>query len=143
MAHSQWCSLLLKEPYFSYICSDAFSVDSQLFNDYANNVISAITYGHIIAGMEPGKQAEALEILQGLPQYAVTGEFLSLCAFKPVAFPKYCISDNYDSMTAEELAVNIMYPFWSRMGGSFETDFAKNGNLKKCLLLLSSRLQNM
>ena len=143
MAHNQWCSLLLKEPYFSYICSDAFRADSQLFSGYANNVISAISYGHIIAGMEPGKQTKALESLQGLPKYDVAVEFLSLCEFKPVAFPKYCISDNYDSMTAEELSVNIMYPFWSRMGGSFETDFAKNGSLKKCLLLLSSRLQNL
>ena len=140
MNTSKWCELLLKEPYFSYICSDEFDVDSQLFVDYGRNVILAINFGYIISAFDPSQQSDALESLKGQPEYPVAKEFLTLCNFKPVEFPKFCISNNYDHMTADELGVNIMYPFWSRWEGRFEKDFAKRGNLKKCLLLLASRL---
>ena len=38
-----------------------------------------------------------------------------------------------DVLTAEQIAVLILYPFWKRMGGSFETDFAESGKLKQYL----------
>lgn len=42
-------------------------------------------------------------------------------------------------LTAEQIAVLIMYPFWSRMGGSFETTFLDDGRLKKYLLALKKK----
>ena len=44
-----------------------------------------------------------------------------------------------ESLTAEQIAVLIMYPFWSRMGGSFETTFLDDGRLKKYLLALKKK----
>lgn len=44
-----------------------------------------------------------------------------------------------ENLTAEQIAVLIMYPFWSRMGGSFETIFLDDGRLKKYLLALKRK----
>lgn len=41
-----------------------------------------------------------------------------------------------DSLTDEQLAVGLTYPFCSRMGGSFEDDFAESGRLRRFLLSL-------
>ena len=43
------------------------------------------------------------------------------------------------SLSADQLAILILYPFWSRMGGSFETTFLDNGRLKKYLLALKKK----
>ena len=50
---------------------------------------------------------------------------------------KYCV--DLSQLTAEQCAVLIMYPFFSRMGSSFEKEFQENGNLKKYLLALRSK----
>ena len=50
---------------------------------------------------------------------------------------KYCVDAS--QLTAEQCAVLIMYPFFSRMGGSFEKEFQENGNLKKYLLILKNK----
>lgn len=42
-------------------------------------------------------------------------------------------------LTAEQIAVLIMYPFWSRMGGSFEISFLESGRLKKYLSALKKK----
>ena len=47
-----------------------------------------------------------------------------------------------DTLTPEQCAVDLMYPFWSRMGGSFEQEFRKNGELKRYLLALKNKLEN-
>lgn len=44
-----------------------------------------------------------------------------------------------DTLNAEQIAMMILYPFWSRMGGSFEIDFLESGDLKKYLLELKKR----
>ena len=44
-----------------------------------------------------------------------------------------------EHLSAEQIAVLIMYPFWSRMGGSFETNFLDDGRLKKYLLALKKK----
>ena len=45
----------------------------------------------------------------------------------------------FSALTAEQCAVSLMYPFWSRMGGSFEQEFRKSGNLKKHLISLKNK----
>ena len=40
-------------------------------------------------------------------------------------------------LSVEQCAVLIMYPFWSRMGGSFEEQFAADGRLRKYLRALN------
>ena len=44
-----------------------------------------------------------------------------------------------ENLSAEQIAVLVMYPFWSRMGGSFETTFLDDGRLKKYLLALKKK----
>ena len=44
-----------------------------------------------------------------------------------------------EEMSAEQCAVWLMYPFWERMGGSFEKEFHKSGNLKKGLSALKRK----
>ena len=43
------------------------------------------------------------------------------------------------TLSADKIAVLIMYPFWSRMGGSFETTFLDDGRLKKYILALKKK----
>lgn len=43
------------------------------------------------------------------------------------------------SLSADKIAKLLMYPFWSRMGGSYEINFLKSGNLKKYLLALKKK----
>ena len=42
-------------------------------------------------------------------------------------------------LNAEQIAVLILYPFWSRMDGSWEIDFLDSGKLKKYLLALKEK----
>ena len=44
-------------------------------------------------------------------------------------------------LSAEQCAVLIMYPFFSRMGGSFEKEFAKRGDMRKYLLALKEKIE--
>lgn len=48
--------------------------------------------------------------------------------------------DKLERLSAEQCAVSLMYPFWSRMGGSFEIEFQENGGLKKYLLALKKKV---
>ena len=41
--------------------------------------------------------------------------------------------------SAEQLAVLILYPFWSRMGGSFADKFLESGQLRNFLLTLKKK----
>lgn len=50
---------------------------------------------------------------------------------------RYCV--DVDLLSAEQCAILIIYPFCSRMGGSFEMDFYKSGELKKYLCALKSK----
>ncbi|MBQ2704995.1 MAG: hypothetical protein IJF58_05550 [Clostridia bacterium] len=42
-------------------------------------------------------------------------------------------------LSAEQIAVLILYPFWSRMGGSWEIDFLDSGRLKQYLIELKEK----
>ncbi len=44
-----------------------------------------------------------------------------------------------EKLTADQIAVLIMYPFWSRMGGSWEEVFLDRGYLKKYILILKDK----
>ena len=50
---------------------------------------------------------------------------------------KYSV--DLSKLTAEQCAILIIYPFWSRMGGSFEKDFQESGELKKWLIALKNK----
>ena len=43
------------------------------------------------------------------------------------------------TLCAEQIAVLILYPFWNRMGGSWEIDFLDSGLLKQYLLALKEK----
>jgi len=44
-----------------------------------------------------------------------------------------------ENLTPEQIAMLIMYPFWSRMGENSEKEFLESGRLKKCLLALKDK----
>ena len=44
-----------------------------------------------------------------------------------------------EKLNAEQCAVLLMYPFYSRMNGSFEISFQEDGRLKKYLLALKKK----
>ena len=46
---------------------------------------------------------------------------------------------NIDELTADQLAVGMMFPFWSRMGGSFEDRFAESGRLRQFIMALYNK----
>ena len=48
-------------------------------------------------------------------------------------------SVDVSQLTAEQCGALIMYPFFSRMDGSFEKEFQESGRLKKYLLALKSK----
>lgn len=57
------------------------------------------------------------------------------------------MEDHYEqdpeTLSVEQIAVLILYPFWSRMGGSFEEEFAEDGRLGKYLLALQKKVKAM
>ena len=50
---------------------------------------------------------------------------------------KYSV--DLSQLTAEQCAILILYPFWSRMGGSFEKEFQESGELRKWLIALKNK----
>ena len=57
----------------------------------------------------------------------------------PTGQNKSCYDVALKKLNAEQCAVLLMYPFWSRMGGSFEISFQEDGRLKKYLLALKKK----
>ena len=46
------------------------------------------------------------------------------------------------SLSVDQLAVGLMFPFASRMGGSFEDEFAESGRLRQFILALYNKSSN-
>lgn len=44
-----------------------------------------------------------------------------------------------ESLSTDQLAVGLIFPFASRMGGSFEDDFAESGRLREFVLTLYNK----
>lgn len=57
----------------------------------------------------------------------------------PVGFDFSHYRVDLNKLNAEQCAVLLMYPFWSRMGGSFEISFQEDGRLKKYILALKEK----
>ena len=70
------------------------------------------------------REQKDFEKILNLPHGSSTG---SLYKLDPMA------------LSADKIAVLILYPFWSRMGGSFEITFLDDGRLKKYLLALKKK----
>lgn len=45
------------------------------------------------------------------------------------------------TLNAQQIAVLILYPFWNRMGGSWEIEFLESGMLKRYLFELKAKSQ--
>lgn len=141
-----WYELLLQEPYFSYICSEDFRADSPLFRAFRDRVVDGITMGNLILqlGGEDFRK-RALDSLKDADSAPVCREYIRLTEGRAVDFgtllrkgQAFHQPHQYEKMPAEELAVRILYPFWSRVGGSFETAFAESGELRRLLTHLSA-----
>lgn len=50
-------------------------------------------------------------------------------------------SVDVELLSCEQIAILIIYPFWSRMGGSFETRFLDDGRLLKYMKALKKKVE--
>ena len=119
----KWYDSMISEEFVNYFCGenskfyeicDNKVVYMPLFNKFKKTILQ-LTYEHINApnGCRLSDYWKSIEI-EGKSQYEVDISILN---------------DN-------QIAVLIMYPFWSRMGGSFEKEFLDDGRLKKYLSAL-------
>lgn len=140
-----WYTLLLAEPYVQAFCA-ADAVATAQLQAYKDEIILPITLANTIASFEKVQQTRALHSLSNKKTYDLICDFLSLCHYEPVNFSQ-CFRTSREKtpaeMTEEELAVRIMYPFWSRMGGSFEQAFYASGELRIFLQHLSTRCSDI
>ena len=139
-----WYELLLKEPYCSYLCSEEFRVDSPLFRAFRDRVVDGIVMGNLIFRMGGEDfQKRALSSLANADLASVSREYIRLAEGRSVDFgtllrrgQAFHQPHQYEKMPPEELAVRILYPFLSRMGGSFADAFAESGELRALLCQL-------
>lgn len=134
-----WYTLLLAEPYLYAFCSADPAADS-LLQAYRDEIIEPLTLAGMISCFDKAEQTRSLNILSNRNGYKIICDFLSLCHYEPVDFSQHFRASREKDpteMTKEELAVHIMYPFWSRMGGSFEQEFYTSGRLRTFLQRLS------
>ena len=135
----KWYELLLQS-HADYICSDVFDVEDLRFREYAEYIRDLVA-ANVIAGMPREKQEHVLT--HSAPDRATNYRaFLSGCDEKPVDFGKLLREGQLpiEQLSPQQLAAKIIYPFCSRMGGSFEVEFAKTGQLKEHLLALEQAL---
>ena len=66
-----------------------------------------------------------------------TSREMQFTVWQSIGSDRYAVDT--ELLTAEQCALLIMYPFWSRMGGSFEEHFYNSGRLKKYLCALKNK----
>ena len=116
----KWYDSMISEEFVNYFCDknskfyelcDNKIMYMPLFKKFRKTIME-ITYGHINApnGCRLSDYWNSIET-NGKPIYQV----------------------DISTLNDNQIVVLIMYPFWSRMGGSFEKEFLDDGRLKKYL----------
>lgn len=112
----KWYERLLQS-HADYVCSDDLDVKDPRFLEYAENVRNLVI--NIVNANIPGEKQEHVDL----------GELYRTGRHVPI-----------DQLSPQQLASKIIYPFCSRMDGSFEDEFAQSGELKTYLLALKEKI---
>ena len=139
----KWYDVLTQEPYFSYINSDPdFKADAEdvdsLFSQYCR-IVDGIWLGnlvrHILEKTVPvsevtSEEYESKGYLSYIEAEEKDSDFAEIAkSIREIKSPWYEIDT--EILSPAQIAFLIIYQFASRMGGSFEVEFAMRGDLKK------------
>ena len=152
-----WYDILIDNEFIEY-----FSNESNTFTIIENgqkllaptfsrfyDIVTGLTYACTLSnikqsGMDCLKQNEP-DVFRGYAFYKENqpSQDESYLAMIWQSIPTDQNTSRYDvdleKLDAEQCAVLLMYPFFSRMGGSFEISFQEDGRLKKYLLALKEK----
>ena len=152
-----WYDILIDNEFIEYFSdeSNTFTIienDQKLlaptFSRFAD-IVTGLTYACTLSnikqsGMDCLKQNEP-DVFRGYAFYKENqpSQHESYLAMIWQSIPTNQNTSHYDvdleNLNAEQCAVLLMYPFFSRMDGSFEISFQKDGLLKKYLLALKEK----
>lgn len=141
---TMWYDILIQEPYFSYINSDPdFKADAEdvdsLFSQYCR-IVDGIWLGnlvrHVLEKTVPVSEVTSEEDESKGYLCFVQSDEEDICIFEIAKSIREIKSPGWYEIDTEilspaQIAFLIIYPFASRMGGSFEVEFAMRGDLKK------------
>ena len=149
----KWYDVLIQEPYFSYINSDPdFKADAEdvdsLFSQYCR-IVDGIFAGNVVRhGL--GRSMPVSEVTS--EEYESKGyvsfmqaddedsNFYEIAkSIREIKSPGWYQIDT-EILSPEHIAFLIIYPFASRMGGSFEVEFAMRGDFKKYINELKKKV---
>lgn len=152
----KWYDLLITDEFIDYFSKDnnTYYVDFKnkweyvpqpLFKKFADTV-TGITYAFerfkdssellSIEEKEPDIYNAYINCKQLMPPIITLADIWQSIEVKENGSP-YQVDVKH--LNPEQIAVLILYPFWSRMDGSWEIDFLDSGSLKKYLLELKEK----
>jgi hypothetical protein len=153
-----WYEILVKNNFADYFMnSDSNAQDEsttlQMLDGYAD-IVSGVTISWMffdkrdpdfVSGIISNEDQHiklAFEFCHSRLDSTTTTNLGEVWSSIPVNPDQSCYDIDTNLLNAEQCAVLIMYPFWSRMGGSFEKEFAIDGRLKKYLCALNNKCNN-
>ena len=149
----KWYDVLIQEPYFSYINSDPdFKADAEdvdsIFSRYFR-IVDGIWLGnlvrHLLEKTMPVSEVTSNEDeIKGYLCFVQSDDedsriFEIVKSIRELNNPGWYQIDT-EILSPEQIAFLIIYPFASRMGGSFEVEFAMRGDLKKYINELKKKV---
>lgn len=154
--NKKWYEVLIRDEFVDYFCNeentfykviDGKEILEPKFEKF-KDIISGITYAAGLGEVQFFIHDHMIETKPNIylgysywTHYKILreGSLTKIWQTIPKGKNKGHYETDPELLTAEQIAVLIMYPFWSRMGGSFETTFLDNGRLKKYLLALKKK----
>lgn len=155
---SKWYEPLIKKEFIDYFSNEKNNfytvIDGQVIKDAMFENFSDIVIGITIAQSSVSTDTRDRYYFDSLnmPPYTYLGyriayegfsrerkTFEKILQLEPGSSTYSLYKSDPMSLSADKIAVLIIYPFWSRMGGSFETTFLDDGRLKKYLLALKKK----
>ncbi|MBQ8605757.1 MAG: hypothetical protein IJ408_03390 [Clostridia bacterium] len=151
----KWYEILVSDEFFDYFCdeSNVFVIDvngkqqrAPMFERYCylvSGVVKGYAFSLFDVAVEPSYDVMDPDFRTGFVacKNLVRGKKRSVPDFYSSAREKLSEGVDLQDLTAEEIAALIIYPFCSRMGGSFEIDFWRSGNLKRHLIALKRKVE--
>ena len=138
----KWYDLLIADEYAEFFNTLPIDRNDKRFSAYreivsgitcANNGIGSDSRRDWLDHYRPMERASALYF-----QSARQGAAVNFGQLFQSGIDDYS-RNHWERLSDEQLAVQILYPFWSRMGGSFEIPFAESGKLGRTILELRKR----
>lgn len=156
---SKWYETLIKKEFIDYFSNEENSfytvMDDQVIKDsifnYFSDVVSGITMA-LNSVRYSCVDRYSNDSLTNIPPYMYFGyrtaydgllreqkNHENILRLQPGSSITSLYELDPMSLSADKLAILILYPFWSRMGASNEIGFLESGRLKKYLLALKAK----